>query len=163
MPRLATALWWISPQVVTALDAQLGLPVDSYVNGSQTWFTGEDATAAHARWEAGERDQQVARDTADRLARAREQLRRAEKAGHKPTAAAAWLTLGDALLEQAYLTLSRETVDEMVAAHRSAAGAWPGWRKPPGTPSATMKSAATRWARGASPRARAWRCPPTAW
>ncbi len=38
MPRVATTVWTISPELVLALDAQLGLPVDSYVNGSQTWL-----------------------------------------------------------------------------------------------------------------------------
>ncbi len=41
---IATALWWMTPELVGALDAQLGAPVDSYVNGSQTWFTGEEKT-----------------------------------------------------------------------------------------------------------------------
>jgi hypothetical protein len=41
---IATALWWITPELVRALDERLGAPVDSYVNGSQTWFTGEDET-----------------------------------------------------------------------------------------------------------------------
>ena len=36
---LATTVWRISPPLVLALDEQLGSPVDSYVNGSQTWFT----------------------------------------------------------------------------------------------------------------------------
>lgn len=36
---LATTVWRIRPEVVAALDGQLGPPVDSYVNGSQTWFT----------------------------------------------------------------------------------------------------------------------------
>jgi hypothetical protein len=36
--RIASALWWITPEVVVALDAHLGPPVDSYVNGSQTWL-----------------------------------------------------------------------------------------------------------------------------
>lgn len=39
---IATALWPISPELVATLDERLGAPVDSYVNGSQTWFTGED-------------------------------------------------------------------------------------------------------------------------
>jgi hypothetical protein len=39
--RIATAVWTTSPELVRALDAHLGPPVDSYVNGSQTWFTGE--------------------------------------------------------------------------------------------------------------------------
>jgi len=36
--RVASALWWTTPELVVALDARLGLPVDSYVNGSQTWL-----------------------------------------------------------------------------------------------------------------------------
>ncbi len=39
--RIATAVWRVSPELVLALDEHLGPPVDSYVNGSQTWFTGE--------------------------------------------------------------------------------------------------------------------------
>jgi hypothetical protein len=39
---IATALWQTTPELVLALDRRLGAPVDSYVNGSQTWFTGED-------------------------------------------------------------------------------------------------------------------------
>jgi hypothetical protein len=38
MSRVATTVWTISPELVLALDEQLGLPVDSYVNGSQTWL-----------------------------------------------------------------------------------------------------------------------------
>jgi hypothetical protein len=41
---IATALWWMTPELVTALDRELGTPVDSYVNGSQTWFTGDEET-----------------------------------------------------------------------------------------------------------------------
>ncbi len=41
---IATALWWITPELVGALDARLGSPVDSYLNGSQTWFTGDEKT-----------------------------------------------------------------------------------------------------------------------
>jgi hypothetical protein len=36
--RVASALWWTTPELVVALDAHLGLPVDSYLNGSQTWL-----------------------------------------------------------------------------------------------------------------------------
>jgi hypothetical protein len=39
--RIATLVWTVSPELVRALDTSLGPPVDSYVNGSQTWFTGE--------------------------------------------------------------------------------------------------------------------------
>jgi hypothetical protein len=38
MPRVATTLWMISSGLVLACDAQLGPPVDSYLNGSQTWL-----------------------------------------------------------------------------------------------------------------------------
>jgi hypothetical protein len=37
--RVATTVWTISPELILALDEQLGIPVDSYVNGSQTWLT----------------------------------------------------------------------------------------------------------------------------
>ncbi len=36
--RIASALWWITPELVVALDAHFGPPVDSYVDGSQTWL-----------------------------------------------------------------------------------------------------------------------------
>jgi hypothetical protein len=39
--RIATAVWTTTPELLLALDEHLGPPVDSYVNGSQTWFTGE--------------------------------------------------------------------------------------------------------------------------
>jgi hypothetical protein len=42
MPRTSTTVWTISPELVLALDAQLGSPVDSYVNGSQTWLVGDE-------------------------------------------------------------------------------------------------------------------------
>jgi len=37
--RVATTVWRITPELVDALDAQLGPPVDGYVNGTQTWLT----------------------------------------------------------------------------------------------------------------------------
>jgi hypothetical protein len=37
--RTATTVWTIGPDLILALDDRLGLPVDSYVNGSQTWLT----------------------------------------------------------------------------------------------------------------------------
>lgn len=39
MTRVATTVWRIRPLVVLALHERLEAPVDSYVNGSQTWFT----------------------------------------------------------------------------------------------------------------------------
>jgi hypothetical protein len=38
MARVATTVWRISPELVAALDDRLGTPVDSYLNGSQTWL-----------------------------------------------------------------------------------------------------------------------------
>lgn len=37
-PLTPTAVWRISPELVLALDQRLGPPVDSYLNGSQTWL-----------------------------------------------------------------------------------------------------------------------------
>ena len=41
MPREASCLWSVTPALIRAIDDRLGPPVDSYVNGSQTWFTDE--------------------------------------------------------------------------------------------------------------------------
>ncbi|MGO9872752.1 MAG: hypothetical protein ACLPVY_03050 [Acidimicrobiia bacterium] len=38
MPRVATTVWMISPELVLTLDEQLGPPIDSYLNGSQVWL-----------------------------------------------------------------------------------------------------------------------------
>jgi hypothetical protein len=37
-----TAVWTLTPELVLALDEHLGPPVDSYVNGSQTWLVGDE-------------------------------------------------------------------------------------------------------------------------
>jgi hypothetical protein len=37
--RVATTVWRLSPDLIAALDARLGPPVDGYVNGTQTWLT----------------------------------------------------------------------------------------------------------------------------
>lgn len=51
MARLvATALWPTSPELVPALDARLGSPVDSYVNGSQTWLATAEAGGPLLEW-----------------------------------------------------------------------------------------------------------------
>jgi hypothetical protein len=42
MARVSTAVWTIAPDLVLALDEHLGPPVDSYLNGSQTWLIGEE-------------------------------------------------------------------------------------------------------------------------
>jgi hypothetical protein len=41
--RVATTVWTISPELVLRLDEELGPPVDSYVNGSQTWLVEDDS------------------------------------------------------------------------------------------------------------------------
>jgi hypothetical protein len=43
MPRTAAAVWPISTELILALDERLGTPVDSYVNGSQTWLVDDDS------------------------------------------------------------------------------------------------------------------------
>jgi hypothetical protein len=47
--RVATTVWRLSPALVLALGDRLGTPVDSYVNGSQTWFT-EAPGGAELEW-----------------------------------------------------------------------------------------------------------------
>jgi hypothetical protein len=47
--RTSTTVWTISAELVLALDEHLGLPVDSYVNGSQTWLTEVDDTTLEWR------------------------------------------------------------------------------------------------------------------
>jgi hypothetical protein len=37
--RVATTVWTIAPDLVLALDERLGTPIDSYVNGTQSWLT----------------------------------------------------------------------------------------------------------------------------
>ncbi len=47
---VATCLWGIGPDLLLALDAQLGPPVDSYVNGSQTWLTDDGPRGVTLEW-----------------------------------------------------------------------------------------------------------------
>ena len=42
MELTPTAVWSLSPELVLALDEHLGPPVDSYLNGSQTWLVGDE-------------------------------------------------------------------------------------------------------------------------
>jgi len=48
--RTATTVWRISPELVAALDEHLGPPVDSYVNGTQTWLTDDGPASATLEW-----------------------------------------------------------------------------------------------------------------
>ena len=48
--RVATTVWRISPELVEALDAQLGPPVDGYANGTQTWLTDSGPGGITLEW-----------------------------------------------------------------------------------------------------------------
>ena len=48
--RTPTALWLIDAALVRALDAALGMPVDSYVNGSQTWLSPDGPGGVELEW-----------------------------------------------------------------------------------------------------------------
>ncbi len=49
MPLTSTCVWTISPALVLALDERLGPPVDSYVNGSQTWLVEQGGITLECR------------------------------------------------------------------------------------------------------------------
>ncbi|MGQ0826584.1 MAG: hypothetical protein ACT4OX_16410 [Actinomycetota bacterium] len=49
MGRVATTVWRISGDLVLALDEHLGAPVDSYLNGSQTWLI-DDESGVMLEW-----------------------------------------------------------------------------------------------------------------
>jgi hypothetical protein len=48
--RTPTALWLVDAALVQALDAALGVPVDSYVNGSQTWISPDGPGGVELEW-----------------------------------------------------------------------------------------------------------------
>jgi hypothetical protein len=48
--RTATALWLVDAGLVSALDSQLGPPIDSYLNGSQTWLTPDGPGDVELEW-----------------------------------------------------------------------------------------------------------------
>ena len=50
MTRTPTCVWRISPALILAIDERLGEPVDSYVNGSQTWFREEGPDDVAIEW-----------------------------------------------------------------------------------------------------------------
>ncbi len=51
MPSLTpTCVWRISDELVVALDARLGEPVDAYVNGSQTWLRDDGPGRVTIEW-----------------------------------------------------------------------------------------------------------------
>lgn len=48
--RIASAVWRASPEVVLALADRFGLPVDSYVNGTQTWLLDNGPGGVTLEW-----------------------------------------------------------------------------------------------------------------
>ncbi|HMG27420.1 MAG TPA: hypothetical protein VKH36_11480 [Acidimicrobiia bacterium] len=48
--RTASAVWRSSPELVLALDEHFGPPVDSYVNGSQTWLLDNGPGGVTLEW-----------------------------------------------------------------------------------------------------------------
>jgi hypothetical protein len=50
MPRTATCVWRADATLVLALDEHLGPPVDSYLNGSQTWITDDGPGDESLEW-----------------------------------------------------------------------------------------------------------------
>jgi len=48
--RTATCVWRMTPDLVLALDEHLGPPLDSYVNGAQTWLTDDGPGGATLEW-----------------------------------------------------------------------------------------------------------------
>jgi hypothetical protein len=48
--RVPTVVWRVTSEVLTALDARLGPPVDAYVNGTQTWLTDDGPAGATLEW-----------------------------------------------------------------------------------------------------------------
>lgn len=50
MSRTPTCVWRISAALLMRIDERLGEPVDSYVNGSQTWFRDEGPEEIAIEW-----------------------------------------------------------------------------------------------------------------
>ena len=47
---VATAVWTVDLDIVRALDTNLGAPVDSYVNGSQSWLSADGPGDTMLEW-----------------------------------------------------------------------------------------------------------------
>lgn len=50
MALTPTCLWPVTASLVLALDDRLGPPVDSYVNGTQTWLTDDGPETSTLEW-----------------------------------------------------------------------------------------------------------------
>lgn len=48
--RVPACVWRISAELVVALDARFGEPVDAYVNGSQTWLRDDGPSGETVEW-----------------------------------------------------------------------------------------------------------------
>jgi hypothetical protein len=48
--QTATCVWRVDPELVLALDEHLGSPLDSYVNGTQTWLTDDGPGETTLEW-----------------------------------------------------------------------------------------------------------------
>ena len=48
--RVPAAVWPVSAALVAALDDRFGLPVDSYLNGTQTWLTDDGPGGETLEW-----------------------------------------------------------------------------------------------------------------
>lgn len=48
--RTATCVWRVEPTLVLSLDEHLGPPVDSYVNGTQTWLSDDGPAGMTLEW-----------------------------------------------------------------------------------------------------------------
>lgn len=51
MPRrVPTCVWRATPELIVALDARFGAPVDAYVNGSQVWLRDDGPNGITIEW-----------------------------------------------------------------------------------------------------------------
>jgi hypothetical protein len=48
--RSPSSVWRIRPELVQVLEERLGTPLDSYVNGTQTWLTDDGPGGATLEW-----------------------------------------------------------------------------------------------------------------
>ena len=48
--RTATCVWRVEPTLIVSLDEHLGPPVDSYVNGTQTWLSDDGPGGITLEW-----------------------------------------------------------------------------------------------------------------
>jgi hypothetical protein len=49
-PLVASCVWRAAPELIVALDARFGVPVDTYVNGSQVWIREDGPGGALLEW-----------------------------------------------------------------------------------------------------------------